>query len=202
MAKHPYNRPPSLGKNLVSLPQGRPFYSAGSSGFSVMELVVILGIVAILAAFVIPNLSEWQANAKIKAVARDVVTHLQLAKMEAAKTNSRAVALFTPGASGSYAVFMDNNQNFAQDGGEQVIVQQGMPPNVSLYTASFADFAGLGTPAAASGFRPRGLPLSSADGAVNAGVAIRNTHSRFYRVLISPAGNIRLQRSGDGATWQ
>ena len=173
-----------------------------------VELIVILAILAIVGAFALPDFSEWQSNAKAKAVARDVVTHLQLAKMEAAKANGRAVVLFSSGAYnpngqvGNYTVFMDNNQNFVRDGGDRLIVQQAMPPRISLYTADFADFAGLGAPGSASGFRARGLPLSSADGTVNAGVSIRNNNSRFYRVLLSPAGNIRLQTSRDGATWQ
>ena len=93
--------------------------------------------------------------------------------------------------------------DFIRNGSEQLVLQQiSMPPGISLYAADFADFAGLGIPAAASGFRPRGLPLSSADGTVNAGVAIRNNKSRYYRILISPAGNIRLQVSDDGTNWK
>ena len=208
MAKTLSRTSPLERKNLFSSLPAHPFRFVASTGFSIVELVVILVIVAILAAFALPNLSEWQANTKVKAVARDVVIHLQLAKMEAIKANERAVALFTAGAYspagqvGSYTIFLDTNQNFAQDAGEQVIIQQGMPPGISLITAVFADFAGLGTPAAANGFRPRGLPLSSADGVASAGVSIRNNKSRFYRILVSPAGNIRLQMSTDGASWQ
>ena len=199
---------PSRGKDVYRPFPGHPFGLVAPSGFSIVELVVILAIVAILAAFALPNLSEWQANTKVKAVAREVVIHLQLARMEAIKANERAVALFTAGAYspagqvGTYTIFLDTNQNFAQDAGEQLILQQGMPPGISLITAVFADFAGLGTPAAASGFRPRGLPLSSADGVATAGVSVRNNKSRFYRILVSPAGNIRLEMSTDGASWQ
>jgi type IV fimbrial biogenesis protein FimT len=172
----------------------------------VIELVVALGILALLLAVTGPTFSRWQANAEVKRQARDLFSNVQRAKFEAAKRNRRVVVAFSPeayspaGKRGSYEVFVDEDTDSVRDAGEQLIVEQSMPSGVSLYTADFDDFAGLGTPAAATGFRPRGLPLSCADGAANEGVKLRNNKSRYYRILLSSTGNITLEMSDDG-TW-
>ena len=83
-------------------------------GFSMTELVVIVAIIAILILVGVPNFSNWQANTKLKGAARNVVSTLQLAKIEAAKRNENMLVSFTSGAYtssggvGSYQVFVDD----------------------------------------------------------------------------------------------
>ena len=85
-------------------------------GFSMTELVVIVSIITILVLVAAPNFSEWQANTKLKEVVRNVVSSLQLAKIEAAKRNETILISFTSGAYtpsgavGSYQVFVDDGK--------------------------------------------------------------------------------------------
>ena len=50
-------------------------------------MVAIIGLLATMAILGIP---EWRANAQLKATARDVVSHFQIARVEAAKRNATA----------------------------------------------------------------------------------------------------------------
>ena len=52
-------------------------------GFTLVELIVVTLIAGILAGFAIPNLNHWIENLKVKKVARQVVTDMQLAKAKA-----------------------------------------------------------------------------------------------------------------------
>jgi prepilin-type N-terminal cleavage/methylation domain-containing protein len=50
-----------------------------NQGFTVIELIVVTGIVVIAAAFAFPKISEWRANATLNGAARDLATNLKVA---------------------------------------------------------------------------------------------------------------------------
>jgi len=174
------------------------------SGVTLIEVVVVIALLGILAGFAYPNFKSWIPNYKLKAAARDLVSNFQRAKMEAVKRNKWVVVSFTPGTYsssgmvGSYQIFVDDGtgggtaRNFTRDGSELIITQIIMPKYVTLYAASFSG----GTTAA--GFDGKGLPASSRIG----NVKLRNNNSRYYKVTLSIAGNINVQKSNDGTNWQ
>lgn len=57
-------------------------------GFSLVELMVVMAIVAMAMLFAMPQMGTWRANARIKAVARELYSDLQNAKMLAVKENN------------------------------------------------------------------------------------------------------------------
>lgn len=96
-------------------------------GFTLLELIIIVGILGITMAFAAPGLSTMISNNRISSDASDFVAALQLAKAEAAarinpvticKKNASSTACNAGGDwSQGWIVFSDINDNGAVDAG-------------------------------------------------------------------------------------
>lgn len=72
-----------------------PVRRAKSSGFSLVELLVTIVIVAILAAAAVPSYREFVAGQRIKTASFDIMAVLTLARSEAIKRNASAATPVT-----------------------------------------------------------------------------------------------------------
>ena len=173
---------------------------AGCQGFTVIEVIIVVVILAILTAIAIPNFISWLPNFRLKGAARDLYSTMQKVRLEAVKRNTDIGISFTtvtfPTEGGGYQVFVDDGAgggiagNAIKDGGEVLLLQSSMPESCSLTSASF-----LGNPL--SGYTNKGLPLGNRIG----NVQLRNNQSRWYRITLSNSGHVRLEISGDGVNW-
>ena len=59
-----------------------------NSGFTLLELMVVIGIVAILAAVTVPNLIAWLPKYRVGSAARNVKSAVEFARMQAIRENA------------------------------------------------------------------------------------------------------------------
>lgn len=95
------------------------------SGFTLVELIVTLGLAAVLLGLGVPAFTDFIRNNRMIAVTNELVTALQFARSEAVKRNNNVTmcistdgALCTGGASweAGWIVFDDPNANASVDG--------------------------------------------------------------------------------------
>lgn len=181
-----------------------PAIRKGHRGFTLVEAMIVVSIVAILIVGVAPAYTQWNRNRQLFQQANDLFSHMHSAKLAAVRNNCNVVISFVP--PNSYQVFRDDGgtanvgaNNDLRDATEAIIVSHTLPNNISMLIDG-AQFSGTTTP----GFTARALPLQGRIGNV---VFRRNGESvRWYRVALGPSGLVNLQVSTDSTdgtdgTW-
>lgn len=91
-------------------------------GFTLVELMVILGVVGITVAFGLPRISGMLENNRVAAGLNNLSAHLSYARSEA--VNRSQPVMVTPLVPGNWAtgwvVFVDLNNNTVVDAGEEL----------------------------------------------------------------------------------
>ncbi len=106
-----------------------------SSGFTIIELMIVIAIAATLAAIAIPNYIGWLPKRHLQSSAVDVQAAIQLAKMTAIRENTDVVLTFDP-ANENYLAFIDTDEDGSQDTGERTIRNKRMSPGINLNTTT------------------------------------------------------------------
>lgn len=179
------------------------------SGFSLIELLVVLAILAILGGMVAPGLKSWMLRYRLKSAAMDLYSNMQLAKISAVKENSRWIINFN--SSGTYDVIRCITATCNDPGGTEPNDYQ-ISKSVNFATDYSGDIR-YGHPLSSSPFGVNPMiflatgltlpPPIAADGTGNGYVYISNNiNSNYYRVgYDSAAAAIRIHK-WNGTGWE
>lgn len=103
-----------------------------NKGFTMLELMVTIGIIAIIAAIGIPAYSNWIPKYKLSRDVTNLKSDLEMAKLTAKRENACiGVRFANTAAGGEYTIFRDNGANscnFVKDGDETIIKYQELSP--------------------------------------------------------------------------
>lgn len=164
-------------------------------GFSLAELMVTIGVFSILAGIAIPSFTSWLPDYYLRAAARDLLSNFQLARLTAIRTGHNCAITFNQpieGVTYGYVVFKDADNDLEFDTDEEALTRVNWRDykGVSLYQNSLPT-NDEGLPAVA--FRSNGIPVNNANGFGAGTVSLQNTKSSTKGVVLSAAGNLRIE---------
>ena len=82
------------------------------AGFTMLELMIVIAVIAILTAIAVPNIIDWLPNYRLKSAARDLLSNMQKARMEAVSRNTDVVVTFDGSVNpGFYFFDTDKGEN-------------------------------------------------------------------------------------------
>jgi type IV fimbrial biogenesis protein FimT len=150
------------------------------SGFTLIELIVIIALLAILTAVGVPNYLSWLPKYRLKSAARDLYSNLQLAKMSAIKANMNCSVKYYKNPD-RYTVDLINKTIRLSDYKSGIIFKG---PNNETFAVATITFNSRGTS--------------------NAGYAYltNSGNTAYYRVGPLTSGAIKLQKWGGGTSWE
>ncbi|MEA2691806.1 MAG: hypothetical protein QOJ16_1193 [Acidobacteriota bacterium] len=104
----------------------------GESGFSLIELLVVLVLGIILITVSVPAIVQFTHRANLEQAARQTGELMQLARREAVKSNVNANVVFDYDANQVYA-YADANANNVEDAGEKELGRFPLPQKVYFW---------------------------------------------------------------------
>ncbi len=92
-----------------------------NSGFTFVELMIALAILAVLATVSIPAVVRWLPNYKLKTAARDMYSHFQKARLQAARLNTELAVVFNS-ADNTYQIINGGPDGLYGSGGDDILM--------------------------------------------------------------------------------
>ena len=171
-----------------------------TSGFTLIELMVVLAILAMASGFSVPHLQKWMRSYRLKGAVMDLHSNMQLAKANAVKENRPWLLQFD--ASGTYTVIQCLTNTWSPCTAGTLNTDYRVSKTVS-FASVYGNEILFKNPASSTLFERNPLVFERNGTTLNAGFAYLSNavHSSYYRVGTEYiAGAVRIQR-WNGAEW-
>jgi prepilin-type N-terminal cleavage/methylation domain-containing protein len=171
------------------------------SGFTLMELMITIAIIATMSAITLPGFLHLMENQKLRGAVADLMRVMQHARICAAREHAHVVITFDPDGDGNldgrYLVFVDNGidpkTRWTRESDERIICRGSLPEGIAIQNVSFAG----GIPR--TRFNPLGFPNG-----LGGHVYLKNARNSYLGVHLNLNGNPRIVTSetGEKGSWQ
>ena len=159
----------------------RKHITRNSKGVTFFELMIVIGILAVIAVAAVPSIMSWRGNVKLRGAVDNLKGELLAAKASAAREGSWVVIEFF---TDRYQVFVDNGTGTGGlkndgilNGDEKIIRHRKLPPGVHIESSAFTK----------THFNPRGTTGAAGT------VTLANSKGDQKKLIISPMGRIRIE---------
>ncbi len=103
-------------------------------GFTLVELMAVIGIIAILTMVTGPPIIKWIAGGKVRSAVMNFKGDMELVKLSAIRYNQNAILEHD---SNNYTGFLDLDKDGVRDTGERLIVFRKFPSGVTIGVSDF-----------------------------------------------------------------
>ncbi len=159
------------------------------NGFTIYELLTVIGIIAILAVIAVPNMISWRSEAKLRGASNNLRADLQTAKLRALREKAIVAVIFT---ANGYNIFIDNGTganagNWNLDADESLLRNKQLPAGVSIALPTSFD-----SPNNRTRFNGRGFPdpATLTGGGLTGTVTLENLRGSQMQLTINRLGRI------------
>ena len=172
------------------------------NGFTILELIVIIAILAVLLLIAIPGFSRWLPNYRLRAATRDLFSNFQHAKLTAIKRHRTCAISFNQDIGGTiydYVVYVDTGNNLELDAGDEVLTNvlfseryDGVIFDTSEGGGDGIDFINNNDGNPTIGFLSNGFTIDFNGNPVAGSIYLTNTTGRQREVAVSAAGSVSI----------
>lgn len=159
------------------------------NGFTIYELLTVIGIIAVLAIIAAPNMISWRGELKLRGASNNLKADLQMAKLRAWREMTIVAVVFN---ANGYNIFIDNGAggnagNWNLDADETVIRKRQLPAGVRIALPTTFD-----SPNNRTRFDGRGLPdiATLSNKGLTGAVTLQNSKGNQMLVTINRLGRI------------
>lgn len=154
------------------------------SGFSLLELIVCMVVLATLSLITFPAIGSWRDSARLRSEVLSLVSSMQKAKIEAIAKNSPVVVQFDINGK-QYSMFVDNG---AGDGIAEDWICQEDEQLLGMYVMS------EGISLASTTFHNRRMRFNPTVGVMAGRFVIQDKNGLEFGVVVSRLGRIRVEK--------